>query len=96
MLSVLPDDSSPYTVDWKIGHSTRAFGYEFSVAAPTPAYVKCGAQAEIEELAREYMDGRELSKKLGKMVPVAELKAALAGHGALSAAEATLESLDDL
>jgi hypothetical protein len=96
MLSILPDDSTPYTVDWKIGHSARAFGYEFSVASSIPAYVKCGAQAEIEELAREYMDGRELTKKLGKMVPAMELKAAVASQSGLTGAEASLENLEDL
>jgi len=94
MLDVLEEESTPYTVDWKLAHANRAFGYEFAVAARDAAYIKVGDQAVIAELVKEYADGEDLSKKLGKRSNAMELRTAMTNGGGLD--ESTLADLADL
>jgi hypothetical protein len=98
MLDVLPEGSTPYSVDWKLSHANRAFGYEFSVSAPAAAYIKMGDQQAISELVKEYITGDELSRKLGKHATALEIRSAMtpgAGSGMPDAKlEDLMESLD--
>jgi hypothetical protein len=95
MLDVLPEGSTPYTVDWKLSHANRAFGYEFSVFAHDAAYIKVGDQASIAELVKEYLTGEELSKKLGKHANALEIRSAMTPGAGSGMPDAKLEDLMD-
>jgi hypothetical protein len=95
MLDVLPEGSTPYSVDWRLSHANRAFGYEFSVAAHDAAYMKVGDQAAIAELVKEYSNGEELSKKLGKHGTALDMRSALAQGAGTGMTDAKMEDVID-
>jgi hypothetical protein len=93
MLDVLPEGSTPYSVDWRLSHAKRAFGYELSVAAHDAAYTKVGDQAAITELVKEYLTGEELSKKLGKHATALDIRTAMMPGAGSGVSDAKLEDL---
>jgi hypothetical protein len=93
--TIIEENSTVYSVDYKMSHSTRAFGYEFSIGSSIAAYIKVGDQDVIAKLAAEYLDGVELSRKLGKKVSASEMRSALAGKDSAPDVVAGLEVLSD-
>jgi hypothetical protein len=96
-ITSLPEEGSTvYDIDLKMGNSTRAFGYEFTVASSVAAYTKVGDEKVIAGLVAPYLDGVDLAKKLGKKASAGELRAALSGVGGIIDTSASLGDIEDL
>ena len=67
-------------------------GYEFKAASSPPRYQTMGMEAEVEALAKPFMDGKKLTAKLPAKLTELETKALLDGEsGSTSLADAEQE-----
>jgi hypothetical protein len=94
--SLVPEDGSIKDIDISITMKSNGIGFEY--AAPFKCRFRQNPDlvAEIKELTAQYADGVALAGRMGKKATLLEWKAMLAGAAATTAADATIDSLDDL
>jgi hypothetical protein len=93
MIALPEENATVYSIDFKMSHSPRAFGYDLSVASSAAAYIKVGDQQVIAGMAAEYLDGVELARKLGKKLTASEMRSAMAAKGTAPDVEVGLDAM---
>src|SRR5271157_2621048 len=92
----LPDeDSDPFKIDIVMGHSGRAYGYEFTRASNVPRWtLDPEVAAQVKQAAQKFLDGKALIGKLGVKKNEVEWKAFLSGKKIGN--ESKIENVEEL
>jgi hypothetical protein len=90
------EDQLPCDIDVAISWKATGIGFDYNKLSKARFRLNPDLVAEVKAACEPYLDGKLLIERLGKKVTEAEMAALFAGVAAATAAEAQVESVDDI